>query len=128
MTSNEKMERIQDGISAVLSSNGVDSPLIHWWMYSSLGDALATAPKAEEYGSVELAEAGHILASLMANPIAPYSNAAAMETQIFQYVLGKIGRWVAAMRRGERVSNDTLFDIGIYVNMVRKIRETGEWP
>lgn len=127
-TESPDRDAIAEGISAVLSSNGVDSPLIHWWINASIEDALATAPKAEEYGSIELAEAGHVLASLMRHPIHAGNDAAAMETQIFQYVLGKIGRWVAAMRRGERVSDDTLFDIGIYVKMVRKIRETGVWP
>ena len=125
----EQEAQVLEGISSVLSSNGIDSPLIHWWMHDAFAEALATAPKAEEYGSTELAEAGHVLSSLLAHPIeSPTSDAAAMETQIFQYVLGKIGRWTAAMRRGERVSDDTLFDIGVYVRMVHKIRQTGEWP
>lgn len=125
----EQEAAILDGISAVLSSNGIESPLVHWWIHNAFSEAIATAPKAEEYGSAELAEAGHVLSSLLAIPIErPTSDAAAMETQIFQYVLGKIGRWTAAMRRGDRVSDDTLFDIGVYVKMVRKIRETGEWP
>ncbi|QOC55751.1 hypothetical protein SEA_ARCHIMEDES_51 [Gordonia phage Archimedes] len=127
--SNEQEAQILEGISAVLSSNGIDSPLIHWWMQDAFAEAMATAPKAEEYGSTELAEAGHVLASMLAKPLEnPVSDAAAMETQIYQYVLGKIGRWTAAMRRGDRVSEDSLFDIGVYVKMVRKIRETGEWP
>ena len=125
----EQEAAILDGISAVLSSNGIESPLVHWWIHNAFSEAIATAPKAEEYGSAELAEAGHVLSSLLAIPIeSPTSDAAAMETQIFQYVLGKIGRWTAAMRRGDRVSDDTLFDIGVYVRMVRKIRDTGEWP
>ena len=125
----ENEAQILEGISAVLSSNGIDSPLIHWWMQDAFAEAMATAPKAEEYGSTELAEAGHVLGSLLAKPLEnPVSDAAAMETQIFQYVLGKMGRWVAAMRRGDRVSDDTLFDIGVYVRMARKIRETGVWP
>lgn len=125
----EQEAQVMEGLSAVLSSNRIDSPLIHWWIHNAFSEAIATAPKAEEYGSAELAEAGHVLSSLLAIPIeSPTSDAAAMETQIFQYVLGKIGRWTAAMRRGERVSDDTLFDIGIYVKMVLKIRETGEWP
>lgn len=125
----ENEAQILHDLSEVLTNHGIESPLIHWWMQYAFAEALATAPKAEEYGSTELAEAGHVLGSLLAKPLeSPLSDAAAMETQIFQYVLGKIGRWTAAMRRGERVSDDTLFDIGVYVKMVRKIRETGEWP
>ena len=126
---NELDQAIQEGIAAVLASNGVTDPLFHWWMQHAYEEAAHTLPKAIEYGSTELQEAGHILASLMSKPIEePMSDAAAMETQIYQYVLGKVGRWTAAMRRGDRVSDDTLFDIGVYVTMVRKIRDTGEWP
>ena len=35
---------------------------------------------------------------------------------------------LAAIRRGEFVSDDTLFDIGVYVRMVQRMRETGNWP
>lgn len=129
--SGEKLAAVFEGISAVLASQGIDSPLVHWWVQDAVEEALHTAPKAEEYGSTELAEAGQILASMLANPLGnqtPVNRQAAMETQIYQYVLGKVGRWTAAMRRGDRVSPDTLFDIGVYVKMVRKIRETGDWP
>ena len=119
--------QVLEGLSAVLSSNGLDSPLIHWWIGFAFAEVMATAPKAEEYGSTELVEAGAVLQSMLSHPIGT-SDASAMEVQIYLYVLGKIGRWTAAMRCGERVSDDTLFDIGVYVRMAQKIRDTGEWP
>lgn len=81
--------------------------------------------KAAEYGSVELIEAGRTLSSIMQIDDIPDSWAA--ENQIYQYVLGKLGRWTAAMRRGEQVSQDTVHDIFVYSLMVLKLRETGEW-
>ena len=99
---------------------------VAWWVADAQENAEKTMPKAIEYGSIELVEAGRTLARLMGRP--NVSDQEAMETQIYQYVMGKMGRWTAAMSRGERVSDDTIFDLLVYATMVRKIRETGEWP
>lgn len=101
-------------------------PAVAWWLDDAREVAEATMPKAIEYGSIELVEAGRTLARLMGRP--DVSDQEAMETQIYQYVMGKMGRWTAAMSRGERVSDDTIFDLMVYAVMVRKIRQTGEWP
>lgn len=101
-------------------------PAVEWWVEDAREVAEATMPKAIEYGSIELVEAGRTLARLMGLP--DVSDQAAMETQIYQYVMGKMGRWTAAMARGERVSDDTILDLMVYATMVRKIRQTGEWP
>lgn len=103
-----------------------DHPVVAWWLADAREVAEATVPKAIEYGSIELVEAGRTLARLMGRD--EVSDQEAMETQIYQYVMGKMGRWTAAMGRGERVSDDTVFDILVYATMVRKIRQTGEWP
>ncbi len=103
-----------------------DPPAVAWWLADAREVAEATMPKAVEYGSIELVEAGRTLARLMGRP--NVSDQEAMEVQIYQYVMGKMGRWTAAMSRGERVSDDTVFDILVYATMVRKIRQTGEWP
>lgn len=99
---------------------------VRWWMVHAYEAAQRTLPKAIEYGSVELIEAGRILARLTNQT--DRSDQAAMEAQIYQYMIGKMSRWTAAMSRGERVSDDTIFDLMVYATMVRKIRETGEWP
>lgn len=104
---------------------GAEHPLISWWVAYARDAAERTVPKAVEYGSVELVEAGRTLARLMGR--GEVSDQEAMEVQIYQYVMGKMGRWTAAMSRDERVSDDTIFDILVYATMVAKIRETGEW-
>ena len=99
---------------------------VAWWVADARENAEKTMPKAIEYGSVELIEAGRTLARLMGRP--HVSDQEAMETMIWSYVQGKMGRWTAALNRGERVSDDTILDIQIYATMVKKIRDTGEWP
>lgn len=112
-----------------LPSEGQEDRLrasVAWWVSDAKENAEKTMPKAIEYGSIELVEAGRTLARLMGRP--DVSDQEAMETMIWSYVMGKMGRWTAALSRGERVSDDTIFDILVYATMVRKIRETGEWP
>ena len=43
-------------------------------------------------------------------------------------IVGKMARWTDAIRTGRRVSDDTLFDLGIYVRMVHRVRAVGGWP
>ena len=102
-----------------------DHPIVAWWLADAREVAEATVPKAVEYGSVELIEAGRTLARLMGRD--EVSDQEAAEVQIYQYVMGKMGRWTAALSRGERVSDDTILDLMVYATMVRKIRQTGEW-
>lgn len=101
-----------------------DDPVILWWALQAMEEAVATVRKAREYGSTELEYAGHVIARIGQREV---SKPQALELQIFHYVLGKMGRWVAAVTRGEQVSDDTLFDMGVYVRMVQHIRATGEW-
>lgn len=96
------------------------------WLYAYIDREVGVMlQKAAEYGSVELIEAGRTLSSIMSIDDIPDSWAA--ENQIYMYVTGKLGRWTAAMRRGEQVSQDTIHDIFVYCLMVLKLRETGEW-
>ncbi|WIC89821.1 hypothetical protein SEA_SAPO_51 [Gordonia phage Sapo] len=120
---------LAEGLSAVLASHGVLDPTVHWWVQHSLQEALPTVAKAKEYGTVELVEAGRLLGSqLTGYQGKPVNDQQALELQVYQYVVGKLGRWTAAVRRGEPVSDDTLFDLGVYARLVQKARETGEWP
>lgn len=99
-------------------------PIVLWWMQQAASEAVATVRKAREYGSTELKYAGHVLASLGGREV---SDAEAIELQCLQYCLGKLGRWVAAARRHDRVSDDSLFDLGVYVRMVQYTRKHGTW-
>lgn len=103
-----------------------EEPTLAWWVTDAREVAEATIPKAVEYGSTELIEAGRTLARLMGRP--DVSDQEAMETMIWSYMAGKMGRWTAALNRGERVSDDTVLDIQVYATMVRRIRQAGVWP
>ena len=52
----------------------------------------------------------------------------AAELGVFFYLIGKVARWQSAIERGERPSDDTLFDVGVYVRMAQRIRSHGGWP
>lgn len=100
-----------------------------WWILQAFQEAKATIAKAREYGSDELIYAGRITGQIHARHTeTDLTDAQAAELMIYFYVLGKMGRWTAAMRRGEFVADDTLFDMGIYCRMVQRLRITGQWP
>ncbi len=103
----------------------MNDPTVIWWLKKAVEEIDTTVEKAREYGSAELEYAGHVMARIGDRKV---SAAEAMELQVYHYVLGKLGRWTSAVIRGEQVSDDTLFDIGVYVRMVQRIRDTGEWP
>lgn len=100
------------------------SPVVVWWLHHAVQEAKATLPKAEEYGDTELVDLGRVLGHLQGREL---GDPVASELAIWSYVQGKLGRWTSALRRGDRVSQDTLFDLGVYARMAQKVRETGEW-
>lgn len=102
-----------------------DHPAVAWWLADAREVAEATMPKAVEYGSTELIETGRVLADQMG--MGSVSDQEAMEVTIYAYMLGKMGRWSSAIKRGARVSDDTILDLQVYATMIRKIRQTGEW-
>jgi hypothetical protein len=106
--------------------HGTDSDLANWWRERNETDIEKTVPKAIEYGAQDLLDMGSDAASILGRE--GVSNEEAMEIAIWFYLRGKLARWTAAIRRGDRVSDDTVFDIGIYARMVQRIREVGEWP
>lgn len=119
----------RDAIAKLMQTDGVTDPLVHEWLRMAIGDINAAIPKAREYGSVELRYLGTLFDSMAQHPMGSYENpdAAVYETAIAFYLVGKVGRWVASLRRGEFVSDDTLLDIATYANMARLIRKTGGW-
>lgn len=99
--------------------------LRRWWMGLAESEIDRTVPKAVEYSSTDLTDIGHDLARTQGREI---DDEEAAELGVFFYLRGKVARWVGAMIAGQRVSDDTLFDIGVYVRMAQRIRATGSWP
>lgn len=97
-----------------------------WWLSTAQADMAMVAPKAVEYGSVELEEMGAALARMMGR--SDLSRVRRVELACWFYAMGKMQRWTAAVTRGEFVSDDTLTDLGVYTLMVRRAREAGTWP
>lgn len=112
-------------IHAALTKHGINDPITRGWIDRAISDINQAIPKSREYGSAELQYLGDMMNAIhRANP----GEDMAYESAILFYVLGKVGRWVSAYRRGEKVSEDTLLDITTYSMMVRLIRaRDGEW-
>jgi hypothetical protein len=106
-----------------------ESELFGWWLDKAEAEVQPLVKKLVEYGgegrAIDLIEIGRDLGRLQDRDL---SDAEAAELGIYFYIRGKLGRWTAAVLRGEPVSDDTLLDIGIYVRMVQRIREKGGWP
>lgn len=99
--------------------------LIDWWMGSAQDEIERTVPKSVEYGSTDLIDIGLMLAKTMKRTV---NEEEAAELGVFFYLIGKIARWQSALERGDRPSDDTLLDIGVYVRMAQRIRHSGGWP
>lgn len=104
----------------------IDS-LTDWWMEVARQEIQAAAPKAVEYGSRDLVEVGRAMASI-AEREGSMNDEEAAELGIYFLVINKVARWTAALRTGQRVSDDTLLDIGIYLRMAQRNRAVGGWP
>lgn len=102
-----------------------ETELRGWWFDKAEAEINATVPKAIEYGSTDLIDIGHDLSRVIGRVV---DDETAAEMGVYFYMLGKMSRWRSAMERGERVSDDTLLDIGIYVRMAQRIRYAGGWP
>ena len=103
--------------------------LAQWWRDQAESEIAQTVGKAVEYGgrgsAVDLLWIGHQLAASMNREV---DDEEATELGIYFYVLGKVGRWTAAIREGRRVSDDGLFDLAVYTRMVQRVRVAGGWP
>lgn len=97
-----------------------------WWLGQAEREVEATAPKAVEYGATDLIWIGRTLGLLLGRK--DISDTEATELGIFFYQVGKMGRWLGAIAENRRVSDDTIFDIGIYTKMVQRARDVGGWP
>lgn len=99
--------------------------LAEWWRATSEAEIEQTVEKAVEYGATDLIDIGLMLARTMGRVV---SEEEAAELGVFFYLIGKIARWQSAIERGDRPSDDTLLDIGVYVRMAQRIRQSGGWP
>lgn len=117
-----------------VDSEDLAGTLMGWWMQKAQEEAETVVPKATEYGgasrAADLTQIGRSMAELMNSEFgARYlSDAQLQELACYFYLQGKMGRWHAALMEGRRVSDDTIYDIGIYIKMVQRIRESGGWP
>jgi hypothetical protein len=99
--------------------------LPEWWGETAADDAVAAELKAKEYGSLDLVIIGRTMRELIG--IGPDILEDA-ELGIMFYQLGKLARCISAVSSGRRPSDDTWHDVVVYGMMVRRIRETGQWP
>jgi hypothetical protein len=99
--------------------------LVHWWCGAADDEIRRTLPKVVEYGATDLVDIGRDLAACMDRQV---TDQEAAELGIYFYVRGKLARWTDAIKRGKPVSDDTLFDLGIYIRMAQRVRQSGGWP
>ncbi|HEU5046119.1 MAG TPA: hypothetical protein VFT75_18510 [Nocardioidaceae bacterium] len=106
------------------------SVLTDWWLESARQEIERTVPKAVEYGSGDLAEIGYAMSRIMGRDLdrSPAGHQQATELGIFFYLVGKTARWEQAIHDGRQASDDTLFDMGVYVKMAQRNRAVGGWP
>lgn len=98
-----------------------------WWYAKADDEISRTVPKAVEYGADDLVEIGkELVAAGVRDP--GTGDIGYAELGIFFYEVGKMARWRSAVRRGEPVSDDTLFDIGVYIRMAQRNRTNSGWP
>jgi hypothetical protein len=125
-------ERIQQELPSAFQGPDADTTradlvdaLATWWRKQAETEILPTVEKAIEYGATDLIDIGLMLGRTMGWKV---NAAEAAELGVFFYLIGKLARWQSAIERHELPSDDTLFDIGVYVRMAQRIRSAGGWP
>lgn len=99
--------------------------LAEWWSVVADSDVGPAEIKAKEYGSLDLKIIGSTLREMVG--IAP-DIISDEEIGMTFYLLGKVARAVSAISAGRKPSDDTWHDVVVYGMMVRRVRETGQWP
>jgi len=108
-----------------MTPSQLEALLTEWWMDKAEEEVRRTVPKAVEYGALDLIQIGQDLALTAGRTV---TDEEAAELGVYFYVRGKLARWTDAIVRGDRVSDDTLFDLGVYIRMAQRIRDAGGWP
>lgn len=112
--------RLLDGPPSALAGE-----LRAWWLELAGAEAEKVVPKAVEYGATDLRDIGRDLAAISGRKV---TDEEATELGIYFYLRGKLSRWTDAVIRGDRPSDDTLHDLGVYVRMAQRTRSHGGWP
>jgi hypothetical protein len=118
--------------AAAMGFDNTKIELAKWWEKKADEEIERTLPKVAAYGATDLEEIGRKLQAAgvkipRGEPGSPRTPQL-IEAGIYFYIVGKMARWADAVARGDTVSDDTLFDIGVYVRMVQRVRQVGGWP
>lgn len=122
----EKYAREVEGAGQPTLDGVPETGLVQWWRHTADREIQLVVPKAIEYGSTDLVEIGRSLR--LSGIQGEQHETSDEELGIYFYMVGKMARWTDAIRHGRKVSDDTIFDIGIYARMVQRVRESGGWP
>lgn len=107
--------------------------LAQWWREQAESEIEQTAAKAVEYSGLlgglpaDLVDLGRQIAFVQRREH-EFTDAELAEIGVWSYIQGKVNRWSSALRNGRMVSQDSLLDIGVYVRIAERIRQTGQWP
>lgn len=112
-------------LAEAMVPNALEALLSGWWMDLAEEEVRRVVPKAVEYGALDLIQIGHDLALTAGRQV---TDEEAAEMGIYFYIRGKLARWTDAIARGDRPSDDTLHDLGVYVRMAQRVRHSGGWP
>lgn len=104
---------------------GLPESLEQWWMKTAEADLASVLPKMQEYGSYDLVAVGEMLAHVTSWD--DVTDEQKTELGCWFYLLGKVARAFDAVRQHRLPSDDTAYDIYVYAQMVRRIREHGSW-
>jgi hypothetical protein len=127
-------ERTDDGFPEMFNSPAADdvhpleANLRNWWMRTAAEDIEPMLGKLGEYGSADLKLMGVAMQCLAAAPAQEITLEEGIERAIAFYELGKVARLFGAFEIGITPSPDTLHDGTVYSMMLRRVRETGNWP
>lgn len=112
-------------VAESMDPSRLEAELTEWWMDRAEEEVRRTVPKAVEYGSHSLTQLGRTLAQLQGREV---DDEEALELGCWINAVQKMGRWTDSVMRGERCSDDSIYDLGVYVRMTQRIRDSGGWP
>lgn len=102
-----------------------------WWEKRDQLKRDQTVPKAIEYGAADLDVMATAMVALAGEKLAGASDEEKMQWGRYAacafYALGKAARIFGALERGTLPNADSEFDLGVYSDMMGRIRETGRW-
>lgn len=133
------LEGWPDGFWRTKTSADGWGELRRWWYQAGADEIDGMLAKMIDYGGAEratdLTDLGRSLIEAGVREPADFTqvptvvpDAYLQELGAYFYIRGKFARWVAAIREGRPVADDTIHDMIIYLRMVQRIRARGGWP